>query len=402
MAIRARSIDSDPLLDAAEAEAPPARRTTEPLPETADGGTDSPAPYAHPALDDVVIQPKPAVQVDPPPSIIVAGGPGKDVIKGGPGHDILAGGAGNDIFRGGAGNDVLLGGDGDDNLDGGLGDDWLVGDAGNDVLKGGDGDDVLEGRAGNDRLDGGAGNDVLKGGDGNDLLIGGAGIDQLSGGAGDDVMMGGDYADTLHGGAGNDRLEGGKGRDILTGGEGRDFFVADLNGDVWANHHYQPDIVTDFNPFGDFTTRDCIDLRLILAKTEFTGTTVQQAVDQGFLFLVQYGDPANGPFGTKVMIDYNGHADHPHTMGPIPVFDLQGVQANQLYFNAFASHFLVCCEATAPRCGTARGRRRVIQDAAAVHPAFRCLRIRTAPEPRKLQQTRAFVTRVTAPPRARR
>lgn len=53
---------------------------------------------------------------------------------------------------------------------------------------------------------------------------------------------------------------------------------------VWNAHAHQWDVITDFNPYGS-ADRDGIDLRLIMDQTQFTGTTAQQAYDQGFLRL---------------------------------------------------------------------------------------------------------------------
>jgi Ca2+-binding RTX toxin-like protein len=348
MARMTRNTEADPLLDLAEAEAPARapRVAAEPAPGEPD--TTDTAPF-NPALDDIVVEPGPAVQVDPPAPIVVIGGAGNDYILGGDGNDILVGGAGDDIIRGAAGNDALLGQDGNDILDGGLGDDWLVGDgglAGNDVLKGEAGNDSLEGRWGNDRLDGGTGDDYVLGGDGNDSLVGGdgndymsgdagndtitggEGLDYLAGGAGNDILRGGSFSDVLYGGDGNDRLEGGDGRDTMTGGYGRDVFVAEISGTTWNNHHYLPDLITDFSTWGWLSDR--IDLGPALARTLFAGTTVQEAIDQGYFYLSQHGNPGEAGFGTSVFLDYNGLAPNSHGMGALRVLDLVGVAASQL------------------------------------------------------------------------
>ena len=268
----------------------------------------------------------------PVPPRIVFGGPGNDYIYGGAGNDILFGNGGDDFISAGSGNDYLSGGSGNDRLKGGLGHDRIFGGSGNDELRGNSGNDVLSG---------GAGNDLLLAGDDNDQLDGGAGVDVLEGGAGNDHLLGGDGADTLNGGEGSDRLDGGKGRDVMTGGYGSDVFAADLNGNAWNSHHYQPDVVTDFAG-GSYYSHDKVDLGAILDKTLLAGITAQQAHDQGFVYLVGYYDAATSLYGTRVMVDYNGNApDLDHTMGDIAVLELQGVSPSQLSFSAYSGHFLV-------------------------------------------------------------
>jgi Ca2+-binding RTX toxin-like protein len=333
MALRVREIDSDLLADTTET-APVMHHTAiDVVQDDAADGVASPTPALNPALDDIVADIGGGVFQQVPLNL---------VIHGTAGNDYLVGGAGNDVMRGLAGDDFIVGGDGNDSISGDAGNDMVFGGEGHDQINGNDGDDLLRGNAGNDSLWGANGNDILEGSEGDDRIEGGDGLDALFGGAGNDQMKGGGYADTLDGGDGSDKLDGGKGTDTLTGGEGRDFFVADLNGDAWSSHHYRSDVITDFTAPG--TVRDCIDLRVVMAKTLFTGTTVQQAVDQGFLYLNEYAyDDGNGNtvFGTKVMIDYNGLAADSHNMGDIGVFDLQNVHANQLGFSTYASHFLL-------------------------------------------------------------
>jgi Ca2+-binding RTX toxin-like protein len=339
MARRVSDIDSDPLDLPAEPIArprPAAIPAEQPAPDqpAADGGTtQSPGPF-NPALDDIVVDLDGGVYAPVPPDL---------VIHGTTGDDVLYGGAGNDVMRGLAGNDVIFGGAGNDSISGDAGNDLIFGGLGNDHINGNAGDDVLHGDAGNDSLWGADGNDVLKGGDGDDRLEGGAGNDKLYGGNGNDTLRGGDGDDMISGGDGRDVIDGGKGQDTLTGGAGRDFFMARPDDVVWNGHSSQWDIITDFNPYGS-TDRDCIDLRLIMAQTEFTGTTAQEAYEQGYLRLSQYqhiDDYGNVTHGTLVVVDKNGHAPQSHGVGVANVFVLEGVQTHELSFTAFAGHFLV-------------------------------------------------------------
>lgn len=348
MARRVSDIDTDIL---AVPETPIARPTSSAIPadEPASGaGTGIPSPGPTPAIDDIVVDLGGGVYAPVTPV------PPDLVIYGTAGDDVLYGGAGNDVMRGLAGDDVIYGGAGNDSISGDAGNDLIFGGDGNDQINGNAGDDILHGDAGNDSLWGADGNDVLKGGDGDDRLEGAAGTDKLHGGNGNDTLRGGDGDDTIFGGAGSDRIEGGKGRDVLTGGEGRDVFVADLNVDEWpeivsggSGHHgyahHDPDVITDVNPFGS-TDRDCIDLRTIMAKTLFTGTTVQQAVDQGFLYLTGYSytdADGNSGFGTEVHVVYDGLDGNVANKGQIVVFDLQNVHVEDLSFSSYAGHFLL-------------------------------------------------------------
>jgi Ca2+-binding RTX toxin-like protein len=333
MTRRRSEIDTDPLAEGPET-LPPAR----PPATSATGGETAPdAPASlNPALDDIVVDLGGvyAPVSEPPANLVIHGTPGNDFTMAGDGNDLIYGHGGDDFIIGGAGNDRIAGGDGNDMIFGGEGHDKLSGEAG---------DDLLRGNAGDDKLFGGAGNDIVEGSEGRDLLEGGAGSDYLGGGAGDDVLRGGDDADIVDGGAGSDRIEGGKGVDTLSGGEGRDFFMSRPDEVVWNGHSHQWDVVTDFNPYGS-TDRDCIDLRLILDQTTFTGTTAQQAYDQGYLSLSQYqriDENGNITHGTIIVVDKNGSESQYHGEGVANVFLLEGVQTHELSFTTFAGHFLV-------------------------------------------------------------
>jgi Ca2+-binding RTX toxin-like protein len=334
---RVHDIDIDIDDEAAET---PVRRAAADLSAsaTASEGTES---ALNPALDDIVADTGGGVLQQVPANL---------VIHGTPGNDVLYGGAGNDVMRGLAGDDFIVGGQGNDSISGDAGNDMIFGGEGHDQINGNAGDDILHGDAGNDSLWGADGNDVLKGGDGDDRLEGAAGLDKLHGGAGNDTLRGQDGSDTISGGDGSDRIDGGKGVDTLTGGAGRDVFIADLNVDAWpeiqgGHHphaHHDPDVITDFTTYG--YGRDSIDLRVIMAKTLFTGTTLQEAVDQGFLYLTGYSytdADGNSGFGTKVHVSYDGWDGNVPNKGSITVLDLQNVHVEDLSFSTYAGHFLI-------------------------------------------------------------
>jgi len=335
MARRVNELDIDNLAETTEAAPivrPPAAGADQP--DVATAGT---AGAFDPALDGVLADIGGGVYAQD------LGSPPNLVIHGTAGNDYLAGGAGNDVMRGLAGDDFINGGLGNDSISGDAGNDMVFGGEGHDHINGNDGDDLLRGNAGNDSIWGSNGNDIVEGSEGDDRVEGGAGQDFVSGGAGNDTVRGNDDADTLDGGAGTDRMDGGKGRDTLTGGEGRDFFTAGPNDVVWNAHSHAWDVITDFNPYGS-TDRDCIDLRQILDQTTFTGTTAQQAHDQGYLRLSQYqriDDAGNITYGTIIVVDQNGSAPQNRGEGVANVFLLEGVQTHELSFTAFASHFLV-------------------------------------------------------------
>jgi Ca2+-binding RTX toxin-like protein len=334
---RILNIESDPLIELADAEAlVRAPRTGEPVATGA--GESTASGILNPALDDIRVDLGDGVYAPVKPT------PQPLVIHGTPGNDYLVGGAGNDVMRGLAGDDFISGGAGNDSISGDAGNDMVFGGEGHDQVNGNDGDDLLRGNAGNDSLWGSNGNDIVEGSEGDDRVEGGAGQDFVSGGAGNDTVRGGDDADILDGGAGVDRLEGGKGMDTLTGGEGRDFFLARPDEVAWNAHSHVWDVITDFNPYGS-ADRDCIDLRLLMDQTQFTGTTAQQAYEQGFLRLSQYqriDDNGNITHGTVIVVDQNGSASNGHGgAGIANVFLLEGVQTHEMSFTAFAGHFLV-------------------------------------------------------------
>jgi Ca2+-binding RTX toxin-like protein len=305
----------------------------------ASGAQTALAPLPHPIFGDIFADAAPGGPIESPGDDYPPATP--IVVIGGNSDDYIYGGAGNDTLIGNGGDDFISAGDGNDYLSGGAGHDRLKGGGGDDTIHGGAGHDELRGNHGNDRLFGDAGNDVLLAGDGDDLLDGGAGTDVLDGGTGNDVLLGGAGNDTLNGGDGTDRLDGGKGRDVLTGGGGRDVFVADLNGNAWNSNNYQPDVVTDFTG-GYSYGRDQVDLGPILAKTLFAGSSAYEAYQQGFVYLTAYYDPATSTYGTRVMVDHNGHApDLGGGMGDIAVLELQGVSPSELSFYGYNGHFIV-------------------------------------------------------------
>jgi Ca2+-binding RTX toxin-like protein len=336
--VRDIDIDIDYFSDTAET---PVRHAGAELPASEPASEDT-ADAFNPALDDIVADIGGGVYQQVPLNLVIHGTPGDDYLVGGPG---------NDVMRGLAGDDFISGADGNDSISGDAGRDLIFGGEGNDQINGNAGDDILHGDAGNDSLWGSDGDDVLKGGTGDDRLEGAAGTDKLHGGDGNDTLRGGDGNDTVSGNAGIDRIDGGKGRDILTGGAGRDFFIADLNVDAWpesqgGHHHphahHDPDIITDFQTAG--YDRDCIDLRVIMAKTLFTGTTLQQAVDEGFLYLTGYSytdADGNSGFGAKVHVSYDGWNGNVPNKGSIAVLDLQNVHVEDLSLSSFAGHFLL-------------------------------------------------------------
>ena len=316
---------------------------------------------------------------------LMLGDAGDDWIFAGMGHDRLEGGDGNDWLNAMEGDDVAFGGAGDDNIGGGNGINHLYGGEGNDFVGAGDGIDYLDGGAGNDKvagwgghdmLWGGEGDDVIDGGDGFDMLFGGAGndimhgvndADTLYGGAGDDIMYGdgrqgsplysgGDTvhgADTLHGEEGNDDLIGGGGGDVLDGGAGADRLTGGAGRDTFvitdADHlGYSLDVITDFMRNPPIDGGDIVDMRALFnAHTDFTGTTAEQAAQQGYLYFRQIGSAGESGYGTMIYIDPNGSAPDTATYyHDMPVAFLEGVGLGELgtpgpNYGGLSNHFLV-------------------------------------------------------------
>jgi Ca2+-binding RTX toxin-like protein len=238
--------------------------------------------------------------------LTIVGGEGVDVIYGGFASDLLIGNGGDDFIKGGDGGDTIIGGTGNDTLDGEHGADWIVGDLG---------DDRIDGGAGNDRLEGREGVDIMQGGAGNDVLIGGAG---------------------------NDQLNGGLGVDTLIGGEGRDVFILGHAGTMPWGQAQAPDTIADYEsgrglPAG--APHDVISLGDALNGTTFSGTTVQQAFDQGYIYLVQHGSRGDADFGTTIYVDRNGNAAD---IAPdLAVADLLGVGKSELTYGYYNPHIII-------------------------------------------------------------
>lgn len=154
----------------------------------------------------------------------------------------------------------------------------LIGTNGNDTLVGGNDSDRIMGKAANDQMDGG---------NGTDRLLGGSGSDRLAGGADQDLLKGQGANDQLIGDEGNDVLIGGLGADTLTGGADSDRFVFNRITEA-------VDTLTDFN-----SAEDTIDLRQILARPEFEGTSALDQFAQ-FVRLEQEGD------NTAIQLDADG------------------------------------------------------------------------------------------------
>lgn len=335
---------------------------------------------------------------------VIVGGDGNDDLRGWEGNDVIDGGAGHDFIYGGSENDELYGGDGDDEIWGGRGNDTLHGGAGNDFLHvsnggyyptdsgvafGDAGDDIIHGSYGVDHLYGGDGKDrihaydgidYVHGGDGDDHLEGGNGHDMLWGGAGDDIVWGesafngpvssageadilhgeggndqlygggsndhldgGDGIDSLHGGHGDDRLTGGAGADRLTGGAGRDTFAI-VNADALG---YSLDTITDFLRNPPIDGGDIVDLSAVFLHTTFTGSTAQEAAQQGYLYFRQFGSPGEAGYGTMIYVDPNGSApDTNPYYHDMPVAFLEGVGIGELgtpgpNYGGLSNHFLV-------------------------------------------------------------
>lgn len=245
------------------------------------------------------------------------------------------------------GNDEIYGSELDDTIYSGQDADFVFGNDGDDVIYGGEGDD---GFATDRGLIGGYGSDTIHGNDGNDEIFG------FARGSNDhetdaNVLFGDAGDDRIYGDNGEDRLTGGLGKDTLIGGGGADTFVF-LSDDVYlVPYAFGPitryreavakDTITDFGT----GTGDRLDVSSLLdGQTNFTGTTAQDAISQGYI----YWRPSfrlGGPLTTTVYIDPDGGTHTPASnlaiaLGATPDFaiaDLPGVLASQLN----ASHFIV-------------------------------------------------------------
>lgn len=245
------------------------------------------------------------------------------------------------------GDDEVYGSELDDIIYSGEGTDFVFGSDGDDTIYGGEGDD---GFATDRGLIGGYGSDTIHGNDGNDEIYGFAkgSNDQETDG---NILFGDAGDDRIFGDNGEDRLTGGLGKDTLFGGGGADTFVF-LSDDVYLAAYgfgsitryreaVAKDTITDFGT----GTGDRLDVSSLLnGQSNFTGTTAQEAIDQGYIYWAS-SFRLGGALTTTVYIDPDGGTHTPASnlniaIGLTPDFaiaDLAGVSATQLN----ASHFIV-------------------------------------------------------------
>lgn len=116
-------------------------------------------------------------------------------------------------------------------------------------------------------------------------------------GGGDDTLMGGAGNDTIFGQEGEDIIIGGKGDDIISGGSGSDTFI------VTAGDVGDTDVITDFVATG--TNQDVLDLSDLLESASFVGSTLDDAVDGGYISITSGGG------NTTITVDLDGSAGAP-------------------------------------------------------------------------------------------
>lgn len=178
----------------------------------------------------------------------------------------------------------------------GTSEDGIMGTAITTNFKAGKRGQRFQGDNGKNRFQGTKGNDILLGNNGNDQLLANSGNDRIKAGKGNDQIKAGKGDDLCEGGAGNDRIFGDAGKDILVGGAGNDILVGGAGKDmlVFAAFNEGVDAIQGFE-----VGQDVIDLRSILARSEFSGTSSFDKY-QRYVQLVQVG--AN----TEVRIDADG------------------------------------------------------------------------------------------------
>jgi Ca2+-binding RTX toxin-like protein len=140
-------------------------------------------------------------------------------------------------------------------------------------------------------------------------------------------------------------MDGGAGTDYLAGGTGADTFVFSAQdafplGDPASQRDlplgFDRDTILDFNR----AEGDRIDLDgLLLALTEFSGGTPQQAMDQGYLYVVEHAGSIGGPLSTAYF-DRDG-GEHAGPGGGDIAVALVHATADQLTADAFQTNSFV-------------------------------------------------------------
>ncbi|WP_340117827.1 Calx-beta domain-containing protein [Pelagibius sp. 7325] len=230
------------------------------------------------------------------------------------------------------GEDVILGGSGDDYI---FGDTLLVDPDfdGSDLayvelVLFGEGPDAEGARLAigtfgeSDWIEGGEGNDSILGQGGDDMIVGGAGSDLLHGGSGDDTLDGGTGPDTIHDGTGSDLIRGGIGTDrIFLLGDGETDTVA------FSDAADAGDTVTGFDTSAPNAGGDLISLSDLLDTGTFSGTTLSEAIAQGYVDLFQ--DGAN----VDIFVDLDGSAAGSDPFDGIQIVTFENVSVASLSDN---------------------------------------------------------------------
>jgi len=77
---------------------------------------------------------------------------------------------------------------------------------------------------------------------------------------------------------------------------------------------------------------------LLESKTNFAGGSTQDAIDQGYIYWLEHGQPGQAGFGTTVYIDLDGGKHNPTGLlgaGDFAFADLLGVSAGQINAGVF-------------------------------------------------------------------
>jgi Ca2+-binding RTX toxin-like protein len=143
-------------------------------------------------------------------------------------------------------------------------------------------------------------------GDGGATLTAGVNGGDLVGGDGNDSLVGSDADDKLQGGLGNDTIGDGAGNDLIIGGDGAD--VINLAADNVTDVLEYNDLSEGGDTVNGFDTDapgngDIIDLVDLLDGGSFTGTTLGEAIADGYVNLDDSGPDL------LVQVDLNGGAD---------------------------------------------------------------------------------------------
>src|SRR5262249_35099593 len=96
---------------------------------------------------------------------------------------------------------------------------------------------------------------------------------------------------------------------------------------MYARQNWSLDTIKDFSA----SDGDILDVAEVLdVYTSFAGNSASDAINQGYIYMIQHGTVGQPGFGTTVYIDPKGTAANMGRTLPFALAELEGVEASQL------------------------------------------------------------------------